>query len=865
MMDPRSSAQDVTRCDLCETAVVQMYCDTCLVNLCKACVGEHTFSDESKKHEIRRFRKPTPLYPGCTSHDKERCQMFCKQCHIPVCITCIASDQHLGHKIFKIMQILEKKKEKITKEKTELNETIYPAYQDIVSDVQNRMIQLEKKYGDLLTAITKYGEDWHKEIDKLVKKLKAEVEEMKTTQLHILQKHLDEVNKTISDINDEINSMDVALDSNDMSKVFSVLSNVDEYKKLPQKILPSLPKFTPGRFHGELYKLFGTLSSISVQSEAHGYSIKTTQKSPEAASSPVIKQLLDEPQIVTTIHPGFRNLYNVACLSDEEIWTCGNNSTMKLFSINQGSLLKSIRTKSGNTPTDIAVTNSGDLIYTDYWDKTVNIVKNEEIRTMIRLQNWKPHGVCSTSSRGLLVIMESDDRKQSKVVRYIGSTETKTIQFDDQGQPLYSPGLLTKYISENKNLDICVTDCGAKAVVVVNQDGKLRFRYTRHTNKPFDPREITTDSQSHILTADGNNHCVHIIDQDGQFLRYIDCGLSESRVLCIDTNDNLFVAEFSNTQPPHKFTGGLLMMDPRTSAQDVMRCDLCETAIKTQKSPEAASSPVIKQLLDEPHIVTTIHTGYENLYNVACLSDEEIWTCGNNSTIKLFSINQGSLLKSVRTKSGNWPTDLAVTNSGDLVYTDYRDRTVNIVENEEIQTVIRLQNWKPRGVCSTSSGDLLVTMISDDHKQSKVVHYSGSTETQTIQFDDQGQPLYSSVYYIKYISENRNLDICVADCGVKAVVVVNQAGKLRFRYTGHTPTPKNKPFNPQGITTDSQSHILTADKNNDCVHIIDQDGQFLRYIDCRLRSPWGLLLDTNDNLFISQHRNKIVKKIKYQQ
>ncbi|XP_062572415.1 E3 ubiquitin-protein ligase TRIM71-like [Saccostrea cucullata] len=552
-MDPRTSAQDVMRCDLCETAVVQMHCDTCLVNLCKACVGEHMISDESKKHEIVKFklRKTTPQYPGCTFH-RERCEMYCKQCDSPVCISCIASDQHKGHAFLKMLQLLDERKNKIMKDLIELNETIYPTYQDIASDVQSRMSQLEKEYGDLSTAITKHGEDWHREIDKLVKKLKAKVDEIKSTQLQTLQKHLDEINKNISDIKDEIDSNNVIVNENDISKLF----NINRYRDLPEKYVPSLPKFTPGRI-GELCKLFGVLSASSLSSVKHGYTMKTTQKSPEAGSSPPVKRLLDEPETVTTIDTDYsRNvhLYNVACLSDEEIWTNGNDNTMKLYSINQGSLLKSITTTSGNKPQDIAVTKSGDLVYIDYDDRTVNIVKNEKIEVVIRLQNWKPCGVCSTSSGDFLVIMIRNDDKQTKVVRYSGSTEKQkqSIQLDDKGNSLYSSDSYIRYIKENKNLDTCVSDNGATAVVVVNQAGKLRFRYTGHTpapkNEPFYPRGISTDSQSHILTADLFNDCVHIIDQDGQFLRYIDCGLSRPYGLCIYTNDNLFVAQWVNKQ-----------------------------------------------------------------------------------------------------------------------------------------------------------------------------------------------------------------------------------------------------------------------------------------------------------------------------
>ncbi|XP_056007652.1 E3 ubiquitin-protein ligase Midline-1-like [Ostrea edulis] len=276
----------------------------------------------------------------------------------------------------------------------------------------------------------------------------------------------------------------------------------------------------------------------------------------------------------------------------------------------------------------------------------------------------------------------------------------------------------------------------------------------------------------------------------------------------------------------------------------------------TMKSAEAVSSPPVKPLLDEPRVTATIDTGYRPLYSVSCLSEDQVWTRGDNETMKLLNL-QSKLLTSIQTKSGGLPTDIAVTRDGDLVYTD--SNTINLIKNKQIQTVITLQGWRPRSVCCTAANDLLVTMISDGFTQYKVVRYSGSTEKQSIQFDDQGRPLYSSV---GYISENRNLDICVADYGASAVVVVNQSGKLRFRYTGHLSNTELS-FYPYGITTDSQSHILTADHHNHRIHILDQDGQFLRYIHCDLEFPSGLCVDIRDNLFVAECVTAKVKKIQY--
>nr|XP_022290184.1 uncharacterized protein LOC111101852 isoform X5 [Crassostrea virginica] len=282
-----------------------------------------------------------------------------------------------------------------------------------------------------------------------------------------------------------------------------------------------------------------------------------------------------------------------------------------------------------------------------------------------------------------------------------------------------------------------------------------------------------------------------------------------------------------------------------------------EERVFTAKKPNTS----VRELLDEPEVVNTIKTGLQYLSSVTCLNEEEIWTSGLTADIKCFN-TQGVLQKTIKTESGIRPNDIAVLSDRALVYSD-GTRRVYKVKNDQTEGIIRLQGWTPTKLCVTSSGDLLVTMFSDDKTQSKVVRYSGSTVKQTIQFDD-GQPLYSGNTYSKYITENRNLDICVADWGAVAVVVVNQAGKLRFRYTGPPSSTKNKPFKPWGITTDSHSRILTSDDENHCIHVLDVNGHFLRYIDnCDLEFPTGLCVDNDDSLFVCEYNKGNVRKIRY--
>nr|XP_022338495.1 uncharacterized protein LOC111134022 [Crassostrea virginica] len=324
--------------------------------------------------------------------------------------------------------------------------------------------------------------------------------------------------------------------------------------------------------------------------------------------------------------------------------------------------------------------------------------------------------------------------------------------------------------------------------------------------------------------------------------------------------------EFSKLPPKVKVSM------PNFIHKPIEKADLCSlfgkliplsTTLEERVFTAAKPNTSVRELLNESEVLDTINTGYENLCSVVCLNEEEIWTSGQTPDIKCFN-TLGILQKTVKTKSRESPNDIAVYSDGALVYSDWKTSTVYKVKNDQTEEIIRLEGWTPTNLCVTSSGDILASMYRKDITQSKIVRYSGFIVKQTIHKDDEGHPLYSGNAYPKRITENRNLDICVADSGAGAVVVVNQAVKLRFRYTGPLSPTKNEPFYPTGIRTDSQSRILTLDGKNHCIHILDVNGQFLRYIDnCDLKSPAALCLNNDDNLFVGEHFSGMVKKIRY--
>lgn len=552
-MNPRTSAQDVHRCELCEENMVDMLCVVCPRKLCKSCVGNH-LDDDPSKHKLVKYqdRNTTLVLPTCELHSSERCKNYCQECDKAVCPSCISSDSHKKHTFLTISEICHKRKELINADTKELEEIVYPSYASIVQQVEYDAAKVEKDYKTLKQSIEKHRTEWHAEIDKIVNILQNETDKMRDTQLRVLNKHSQNVKELRSGIHEAIKSNKDVLYSPNVTKTLSYKSRNSTLKSFPEKLEVFIPKFISHQINHDLIaEMFGVIVGFSISDKIEGYK-KNIQNIRE-------RNFLDKPNIDFVLETEMKHPCKIACQSYQKMWVGGNDGSLKLFkfveqlsvlekqsgamSVGSCVILKHVNVSKG--PIDIAVTKTGELVYGIKFENTVFILMQDKTEMLINLYDWKFLSFCITAFDELLICMADERKCRCRVVRFNqGSDEMQIIQYDQQGKSLYKSGML-KYIEENKNGNICLADCDAGAVIVTDRTGELRFRYegTTSTQKDdqFCPVGIATDSMAHILVS--TPFQVHVIDMNGEFLRFLDIGGLNPLRLTLDKDDNLYMAD----------------------------------------------------------------------------------------------------------------------------------------------------------------------------------------------------------------------------------------------------------------------------------------------------------------------------------
>ncbi|XP_048749119.2 E3 ubiquitin-protein ligase TRIM71-like [Ostrea edulis] len=538
MATPSTWAQDIITCDLCDNTT-QQFCNSCQVSLCVDCVSKHVEKFKSLAHDIVPFtkRKIKLVFNDCEIHSDERCEAHCKKCDVPVCLKCILGP-HNGHKYDDMSEIFNKKKKDIEKETREIETAIIPQYEEKNEETENKLSIAVNKFHEMDKEKEKHREYWHQEVDTIFNKLGSLLNAMKENHLAVLKSHQSKIKHRIPDMTQTVQENKEILKSKIVSTVTNYKSKLGEYRNMPADIDVKLPSLKTNTVQGrelslELEDCKATLQQISLSGLA------------DEVNKSSIRKLLDKARVIATIPTGVIPLLSVACVGVDEAWVSGADKTITRVDIH-GSVQDTVITTCKPKPNGITVTRQGELVYSDGPNRTVNIVRHGRTETLITTpQGWKPVRLCCTKSGDILVSMCTIDCSQHKIVRYQGHIVKQEIDRDEHGEIIYKGGRYPLHVVENKNGDICVSDSNVDTVVVVDKSGRRRFQYDgtpARRKKSFNPAHIMTDSMSQIIVADYNNGCLHILDQNGEFLRCVDnCGLDDAYGLNVDSEGRLWV------------------------------------------------------------------------------------------------------------------------------------------------------------------------------------------------------------------------------------------------------------------------------------------------------------------------------------
>lgn len=536
MADSKLWAQEVIICDLCDKPT-QQFCNSCQINLCVECVHKHVDKLQPLSHEIvcSKNRNTQCVLPECKIHPGRRCEVQCQQCQIPICVRCCIGT-HKNHDAVELIELFEIKKQELQNFTDEIETKLIPKYNKTDADLQEKLTETTAKFHKMEEEKEVLRKRWHQEVDTIFDKLGSSISLMKESNLESIKTQQKTIKDTTQDMVQTVQHNKLVLKTNRTSDVIEHKSNLNQFSN----IITNIDIFTPP-------VLVDTIKGNGLSIEIGEYKAELTYKInlPVDVSYPSTKELLQLAKVIAVISCTlYQPLYEVACWGKNEAWICGNSNTFTRIDIN-GKINGHIGdTSLHSAPHDIAVTVHGDLIYIDGRKGKMKTRGHGDSLVSIP-QDWIPYRLCCSKSGDILICVSNGLEK--KIIRYHEKKITQEIHKDENGKPIFEGKIshaLYIHVVENNNGDVCISDENAGVIIVVSLAGEVRFRYDgkpAKKNNQFGPRSIVTDSLGQIIIADNGNSCLHILDQDGQFIKCVDnCELDNVHALSVDDEGRLW-------------------------------------------------------------------------------------------------------------------------------------------------------------------------------------------------------------------------------------------------------------------------------------------------------------------------------------
>ena len=170
----------------------------------------------------------------------------------------------------------------------------------------------------------------------------------------------------------------------------------------------------------------------------------------------------------------------------------------------------------------------------------------------------------------------------------------------------------------------------------------------------------------------------------------------------------------------------------------------------------------------------------------------------------------------------------------------------------------------PTFIGRSLDGGVLVSLIDKptfdvtDYSKRMVQHINvNGTVNKSYEYEEDDQtPLF---VYPESVAQNRNTDICVINFNSETTghlcVLYAKTGKVHFTYKGQSDSEHL--FFPTDVCCDSNCNIFISDSVNKSIHLLNSNGQFVKYVLPKAEISAMCMSIHNDNLWLGCEKGEI--------
>ncbi|CAC5391593.1 unnamed protein product [Mytilus coruscus] len=531
-------AQNMSICNFCELSnEIKWKCINCDMILCAECktikhskfkgFELHTIIELNRlgtKEVISAIRKLDLQKIMCTCHCDEKCCLYCEDCRLPICLSCIL-EKHSGHKAARIGFVYDNQNSELEQFRSSVEMELSlcaeqcdrkQRFLNSYSTIKEKILEREKLLKGFITA--------------QAANLMKELDDIYSYDDTSFAKEEEKLQKYEKDMKRKKAIVDEVLDSCDARSVFNTLDQIDF--KLPEKFFKELP---------QEHITFFTLGEPVVDIKFNMWPLK---KAPRMV------------EIIEIYDTGKLDISKLKTLKNGTyVMTDDRHSTLKqfFFQDHKCEFVKSIDA----SVFDITVTNEA-FVLASYGDSEViyNITesRNEIFKSL--LSPRLARGIHVDENNKLFVgFIDPNNIYQTGIVVFdLKSDQVQEFAIHADSDSFIIPDKITTKL----NGDICVIQSKIVTswigIVILYEFShplaQVKWIYKGHkiinSSLEFSPCDIVTTTTDLVLTSDLLTKTIHVLSSNGDFLTLIgeQEGVFSPRSLIINKEGRLLIGSF---------------------------------------------------------------------------------------------------------------------------------------------------------------------------------------------------------------------------------------------------------------------------------------------------------------------------------